>query len=109
AKKRDEAGCNFPQVQKRVHHPLRFHPVHSARCFADENIATQCPFQRQVHHSKNGWKGPWSWRKMRHMTDDTQTVIFKRPVTSVEEMQQDWQELKLRMDRLEAERSGLEK
>ena len=35
------------------------------------------------------------------MTDDTQTVIFKRLVTSVEEMQQDWQELKLRVERLE--------
>lgn len=43
------------------------------------------------------------------MTDDTQTVIFKRPVTSVEEMQQGWQDLKLRVEQLEAERSGLEK
>jgi hypothetical protein len=43
------------------------------------------------------------------MTDDTQTVIFKRPVSSVEEMQQDWQELKLRLEQLEAEHSGLEK
>ena len=43
------------------------------------------------------------------MTDDTQTVIFKRPVTSVEEMQQGWQELKLRVEQLDAECSGLEK
>src|SRR5439155_3670337 len=46
---------------------------------------------------------------MRDMTDDSQTVIFKRPVTSVEEMQEGWPELKLRVERLEAERSGLEK
>ncbi len=43
------------------------------------------------------------------MTDDSQTVIFKRPVTSVEEMQQEWQELKQRVEQLEAEHNGLEK
>ncbi len=46
---------------------------------------------------------------MRDMTDDSQTVIFKRPVTSVEEMQEGWPELKLRVEQLEAERNGLEK
>jgi hypothetical protein len=43
------------------------------------------------------------------MTDDTQTVIFKRPVTSVDEVQQGWIELKQRLERVEAEHSGLEK
>src|SRR6266576_3892328 len=82
-------------------------PVHSARCFAGGDIAARCPYQ--AHPSKNGWKGPLSWRKMRHMTDDSQTVIFKRPVTSVEEMQQGWQELKPRVEQLEAELKSLEK
>jgi hypothetical protein len=43
------------------------------------------------------------------MTDDTQTVIFKRAVTSVDEVQQGWLELKQRLERVEAEHSGLEK
>jgi len=43
------------------------------------------------------------------MTDDSQTVIFKRPITSVEDMQQGWPELKLRVEQLDAECSGLEK
>ena len=37
------------------------------------------------------------------------TVIFTRPVASMEEIQQGWHELKLRVTQLEAERSVLEK
>lgn len=39
---------------------------------------------------------------------DTETTIFKAPPASVEEIQQGWHELKLRVGQLEAERSALE-
>jgi len=38
---------------------------------------------------------------------DTDTVFFKRPDASMEEIQQGWPELKLRVEQLEAERSSL--
>lgn len=42
------------------------------------------------------------------MADSTDTTILKAPVASVEEMQQGWRELKLRLDELEAERAALQ-
>lgn len=42
------------------------------------------------------------------MADSTDTTILKSPVASVEEMQQGWRELKLRLDELEAERAALQ-
>ncbi|MSU59833.1 MAG: hypothetical protein EXS35_16985 [Pedosphaera sp.] len=43
------------------------------------------------------------------MTDSANTVIFTRPPATVEEIQQGWNELKLRVGQLEVERNALEK
>src|SRR6185295_18764553 len=43
------------------------------------------------------------------MTDAENTMIFARPPTSVEEIQKGWNDLKLRVGQLEAERNILEK
>lgn len=42
------------------------------------------------------------------MADSTETTILKAPTASVEEMQQGWHELRLRVSQLEAERAALE-
>src|SRR5437867_9084954 len=40
--------------------------------------------------------------------DSANTVSFKRPAASVDEIQEGWHDLKLRVDQLEAERAALE-
>lgn len=42
------------------------------------------------------------------MADTSDTTILKAPTASVEEMQQGWHDLKLRLDQLEAERAALQ-
>ena len=42
------------------------------------------------------------------MADSTDTTFLKAPTASVEEMQQGWHDLKLRLDQLEAERAALQ-
>jgi hypothetical protein len=43
------------------------------------------------------------------VTDTANTIIFTRPPASMEEIQSGWNDLKLRVDQLETERSALEK
>lgn len=61
--------------------------------------------------SRLSWNGDVPFTIMSAMTQPENadnTIIFKRPVASIEEIQQGWHELNLRVGQLEAERSALE-